>query len=106
MAARIAANRSVPVSSWGTSARPAERLGGPEPRGSQGRQEGHKNNGGENDAHGEEEVNVIEDELTLGRQAGDQRPSKPEGNGQTDDESRGSDQRRFDQHACQDLQPE
>src|SRR5438132_12397896 len=106
MAARIAPSRSVPVSMRGISARPAERLGGPEPGGSKSRQERQQKDGGVDDHDRKQDVRVIEGELTFGREARQQRASKPKSNGQANDESDGRDQRRFDQHAGENLQLE
>src|SRR6202162_305530 len=70
MANRIAPSRSVPVSSWGISAHPAEGLGGAQLCRSQGRKEGHHEHGGVDECDRQQDVRVIEDELTLGREAG------------------------------------
>src|SRR5258708_5759268 len=65
IARRIAPSSSVPVSSWGISAHPAERLGGAKLRRSQGREEGHDEHGGVDQPDRQQDVHVIEDELTL-----------------------------------------
>src|ERR1700737_4047903 len=99
----MAPKSSVPVSSWGISAQHAERLGWPEPSRSQGRDERHDEDGSVNEPNRHGDVAVVEDESTLGREAGNQRTSKPKGNDKTNDKPGGRDQRRFDQDAGKNL---
>src|ERR1700737_801846 len=99
----MAPRSSVPVSSWGISAQHAERLGWPEPSRSQGGQEGHEEDGGVDEPDRQEKSTAIEREGRVRRQFGEERPSKPIGNSQADRQPSARDQRRFDQHAGEDL---